>query len=68
MEHELSAFYDIAHGLGLAILTLRWMKYVLDEATVPQFKQFGANVFGLDSSLPAMGAAHWHWAAGFYSA
>ena len=24
MEHELSAFYDITHGLGLAILTPRW--------------------------------------------
>ena len=29
MEHELSAFYDITHGIGLAILTPRWMNYVL---------------------------------------
>ena len=34
MEHELSAIYDITHGLGLAILTPRWMKYCLDETTV----------------------------------
>ncbi len=52
MEHELSAFYDITHGLGLAILTPRWMEYILDAATAPQFKKFGVNVFGIDASLP----------------
>ena len=24
MEHELSAYYDITHGHGIAILTPRW--------------------------------------------
>jgi len=57
MEHELSAFYDITHGLGLAILTPRWMKYVLDESTAPQFNKFGANVFGIDDSLSDMEGA-----------
>lgn len=51
MEHELSAFYDITHGLGLAILTPRWMEYILDESTAPQFKKFGINVFGIEPSL-----------------
>lgn len=51
MEHELSAFYDITHGLGLAILMPRWMEYILDETTAPQFKKFGVNVFGLEASL-----------------
>jgi len=51
MEHELSAYYDITHGLGLAILTPRWMEYILDESTAPQFKKFGVNVFGIDNSL-----------------
>ena len=37
MEHELSAFYDITHGLGLAILTPRWMRYILDEDTQGRF-------------------------------
>jgi butanol dehydrogenase len=54
MEHELSAFYDITHGLGLAILTPRWMEYILDETTAPRFYQFGVNVFGIDKDLPAM--------------
>ncbi len=54
MEHELSAIYDITHGLGLAILTPRWMEYCLDESTVSKYVQFGVNVFGIDSSLEPM--------------
>ncbi len=57
MEHELSAYYDITHGLGLAILTPRWMEYILDESTAPQFKKFGVNVFGVDEGLSDMEGA-----------
>ncbi len=48
MEHELSAFYDITHGVGLAILTPRWMKYVLNDKTAGRFALFARNVWGLD--------------------
>lgn len=51
MEHELSAFYDITHGVGLAILTPAWMKYVLDDSTVDKFVEYGINVWEIDSSL-----------------
>ena len=54
MEHELSAVYDITHGLGLAILTPRWMEYCLDESNVDRYVSFGVNVFGIDSSLEPM--------------
>lgn len=54
MEHELSAIYDITHGLGLAILTPRWLEYCLDETTVSKYVQFGVNVFGIDASLDSM--------------
>lgn len=57
MEHELSAIYDITHGLGLAILTPRWMEYTLDETTVSKFYQFGCNVFGVDASKEPMEVA-----------
>lgn len=57
IEHELSAIYDITHGLGLAILTPRWMEYCLDETTVSKFYQFGTNVFGIDASLDQMAVA-----------
>ena len=58
MEHELSAIYDITHGLGLAILTPRWMEYCLDETTVSKYVQFGVNVFGIDPTLAPMDIAH----------
>lgn len=54
MEHELSAIYDITHGLGLAILTPRWMEYCLDESTVSKYVQFGVNVFGIDERQEPM--------------
>lgn len=54
MEHELSAIYDITHGLGLAILTPRWMEYCLNETTVSKYVQFGTNVFGIDATLEPM--------------
>ncbi|MGD1819129.1 MAG: iron-containing alcohol dehydrogenase [Pleomorphochaeta sp.] len=57
MEHELSAYYDITHGLGLAILTPRWMEYILDETNATQFKEFGVNVFNIDNSLSDMDGA-----------
>ena len=51
MEHALSAYYDITHGEGLAIITPRWMEHVLSEKTVDRFVKYGVNVFGIDSSL-----------------
>ena len=57
MEHELSAIYDITHGLGLAILTPRWMEYCLDETTVDKYVQYGVNVFGIDASQDKMAIA-----------
>lgn len=47
MEHELSAYYDITHGIGLAILTPRWMAHVLNEETVERFALYGHRVFDL---------------------
>lgn len=57
IEHELSAYYDITHGLGLAILTPRWMGYTLDETTVSKFYQFGCNVFEIDKNMEPMAVA-----------
>ena len=57
MEHELSAIYDITHGLGLAILTPRWLEYCLDETTVAKYVQFGVHVFGIDANQEPMAIA-----------
>lgn len=48
MEHALSAYYDITHGEGLAIITPRWMKHILSDKTVDRFVKYGVNVFGID--------------------
>ena len=49
IEHALSAYYDITHGEGLAIITPRWMKHILSERTVDRFVKYGVNVFGIDA-------------------
>lgn len=54
IEHELSAFYDITHGIGLAILTPRWMEHILSNQTINRFVRFGKNVWGLSDDNPSM--------------
>lgn len=48
IEHELSAYYDITHGVGLAIVTPRWMRYILNNKTVDKFAEYGRNVWGIE--------------------
>lgn len=48
MEHALSAYYDITHGEGLAIITPRWMKHILNDKTVDRFVKYGINIFGIN--------------------
>lgn len=48
IEHELSGFYDITHGVGLAIITPRWMKKILSDETLERFIYLGKKVFGLE--------------------
>ena len=50
MEHALSAYYDITHGEGLAIITPRWMKHILNDKTVGRFVKYGVNIFGIDEN------------------
>lgn len=53
LEHELTSFNDTTHGDGLAVLTPRWMRWVIeDESKLYRFVEMGVNVFGIDASLP----------------
>ena len=52
IEHQLSAFYDITHGMGLAVIIPHWMQKILDDSIVDVFVSYGVNVFGIDASLP----------------
>lgn len=47
MEHELSAYNNITHGAGLAILTPRWLTHCLNDKTAPKIAEFGKNVFDI---------------------
>ena len=46
IEHELSAYYDITHGAGLAVITPKWMRYILSGFTVDKFCDYAVNVWG----------------------
>jgi len=52
IEHALSAYFDITHGAGLAIITPRWMQEILSEKTVERFVTLGTQLFGFDKNLP----------------
>ena len=45
IEHELSSLYGIAHGAGLAVIVIKWMRYV-SRINPTKFIQFGRNIFG----------------------
>lgn len=48
IEHALSAYFDITHGAGLAIITPRWMKEILSDRTINRFKVLGKELFNID--------------------
>lgn len=53
MEHELSAYYDITHGVGLAILTPHWLRHFSNSQTVGRIARFGKEVFGIEEETEA---------------
>lgn len=56
IEHELSARFDITHGLGLAIITPKWMRYCMqtDPAVRDKIREFGENVFDAEDENDAI--------------
>jgi len=46
IEHSISAYYDIAHAEGLAMVMPAWMNYVYKE-DVDKFARFGEKIFGI---------------------
>jgi alcohol dehydrogenase YqhD (iron-dependent ADH family) len=52
IEHSLTAHYDsLTHGVGCAIITPHWMRYVLSDKTVDRFAQYGIRVWEIDKNL-----------------
>ena len=58
IEHEVSAIYDISHGVGLAIIVPNWMKFVLSQRTVKKFVEYGVNVWGVERDKDEMKVAN----------
>lgn len=52
IDHQLTAFYNVTHGHGLAIITPRYLNYVRNEQTLPRLVEYGVNVWGIDPALP----------------
>ena len=52
MEHELSAFYDCAHGAGLAVVLPAWLEFVLPHDPM-RVAQFAVRVFGCEMDFAA---------------
>ena len=51
IEHQLSAYYDITHGMGLAVITPYWMRKILDDTIVDVFVNYGVNVWHINDKL-----------------
>ena len=47
MEHEMSTQWDIPHGLGLAIITPVWMRYVY-KRDVKLFAKLATELFNIE--------------------
>lgn len=47
---QFSSSYDLTHGLGLAIIMPKWMKYLLDrdDSVADDFARFGINVMNVE--------------------
>lgn len=52
IEHQLSAYYDITHGAGLAVVTPAWFEHILSEKTLDKFVSYGKNVWGISGEHP----------------
>ena len=51
IEHTVSAYHDITHGAGLAIINPAWMRFSAKTNTA-KFVQFAERIFGLSSKGP----------------
>ena len=48
IEHTVSAYHDITHAAGLAIINPSWMRFAA-KANPRKFVQFAERIFGLKS-------------------
>lgn len=49
-EKMLSGYFSLPHGAGIAIVSLAWFKFSLNDATAPRYARWGKNVWGIDGN------------------
>lgn len=49
LEHEISAFHDVAHGAGLAVVVPAWMAFV-SKRNPGKVESFATNVLGISAA------------------
>lgn len=50
IDSVLSGYVSIPHGADIAIVSLAWFKYSLNDATVTRYARWGKNVWGIDGN------------------
>ncbi|MDR0847357.1 MAG: iron-containing alcohol dehydrogenase [Lactobacillales bacterium] len=58
IEHELSAFYDITHGVGLAIITPRFLNHIIkkDKTATAKIAEYARGVFDINEADDTLAA------------
>ena len=51
IEHQLSAYYDITHGVGIAILMPEWMNAIFKPQSYRKIYEYGVHVWGINPDL-----------------
>ena len=57
---QFSSSYDLTHGLGLAIIMPKWMKFLLDrdKTVADDFARFGINVMDVEDTGDKVAVAY----------
>lgn len=57
IEYQLTNKYNVTHGHGMALIENGWMRYILNDKTLPAFLEYANEVFGINEGYP-MDIAH----------
>lgn len=56
-ERVVGNYFGFPHGAGVAIMSLAWFKYALNDRTAYRFARWAKNVWGVNPALSDMAAA-----------
>ena len=56
-ERVIGNYFGFPHGAGIAIMSIAWFKYALNDQTAYRFARWAKNVWGVNPALDEMTAA-----------